>query len=326
MERPTNIYSSLVKRLASEDNWMEYEYHYTRGIPISKVSQLFNHIWAIQRSAYKPKYTVRVPKENDLPDDRMYLGYSSYEDKPQRELEEALNFSPAFQESILIWHVATVVFLVCSQQNTSSSKDVQATLALSNYMVFLVAVRPSMLPGLKLRSLYEAIHQALEGVLPSKELSGTLEEKMKKLAKRLTDMEKIVGREITELPDWKPGYTTHRSRPDNASSLYDVNIILSDGTSFALALLSRLEDHPDIRNQFIDGKGIDLNQRRYKRLIEMFPELSDTPEMPMYQMKDHLYIYVGSAGSYLQVMGSSSDVCVCPMHKGFPCQAACLWR
>uniref|UniRef100_A0A0D9W228 DUF4220 domain-containing protein n=1 Tax=Leersia perrieri TaxID=77586 RepID=A0A0D9W228_9ORYZ len=289
-KRPTGILSSVVKWIASEEIWMEYEYHYKRGLHISKVSGLFERIWENMRSAYTPKIE-RAPAP-------MYAKMAAEQFLRGRQLDEALDFTPAFQESILIWHIATVVFLVCSDQYTSSSKDVQAINALSNYMVFLVAVRPSMLPGLKLRSLYEAIHQALEGIFPTKELSGTLAEKMEKLVSSLIDMERRPRTSTVLEPrprssNWKPGVTTHKSRPENASDLYDKNIILSDGTSFARVMLGQLKNtYISERYKEPQGTPINLELKRYRRLTEMIPGLEDPNnsfDTPMSEMLGHIF-------------------------------------
>ncbi|XP_015691365.2 uncharacterized protein LOC102713624 [Oryza brachyantha] len=58
-----------------------------------------------------------------------------------------------FQEGILTWHVATDIYLAVSGRATP--RLTEAVRALSNYMMFLVAVRPDMLPGLQLRRLYQ---------------------------------------------------------------------------------------------------------------------------------------------------------------------------
>lgn len=42
------------------------------------------------------------------------------------------------------------------------------------------------------------------------------------------------------ISSWRPGYSTHKSRPEFASDLFYQNIILSDRTSFTLVLLSRV--------------------------------------------------------------------------------------
>nr|AHW98582.1 hypothetical protein [Oryza punctata] len=71
------------------------------------------------------------------------------------------------QEGILIWHIATDIFLrtsesdmaaaaVMKQQQDTDQTDlrVEAIKLLSNYMIFLMVERPSMVPGLALGKLY----------------------------------------------------------------------------------------------------------------------------------------------------------------------------
>lgn len=149
------LISSLVKKLASEEEWMEYEYHYSRGIRISPDIRklLFDCIWEYMKLAYPV---------DGISDEKMKMCSAHVESV--RELDEALAFLPEFQESVLILHIATNVFYgpcIESDQNAASFKQLEAIKTLSDYMVFLVAVRPGMLQRLKLRSLYEATQQAL---------------------------------------------------------------------------------------------------------------------------------------------------------------------
>ncbi|OEL34957.1 hypothetical protein BAE44_0004023 [Dichanthelium oligosanthes] len=62
-----------------------------------------------------------------------------------------------FHESILIWHIATDLFLTSSKQakEDEARPIVEAIIAVSNYMMFLMAKRPYMLPGLPQNWLYE---------------------------------------------------------------------------------------------------------------------------------------------------------------------------
>ncbi|XBH61902.1 hypothetical protein VPH35_116263 [Triticum aestivum] len=78
-----------------------------------------------------------------------------------------LDFSP--DEAVRNYLFKTV-FLWCGPEDIAvwprtdkalSTKKKTAIKALSDYMLFLVAVRPGMLPGLKLRSLYEGTRSAL---------------------------------------------------------------------------------------------------------------------------------------------------------------------
>ncbi|KAI5020291.1 hypothetical protein ZWY2020_045179 [Hordeum vulgare] len=95
---------------------------------------------------------------------------------PTDESGKDTRFPPELQETILIWHIATDVFL--SWNHTVVPAALQdhgkAIKAMSDYMVFLLAKRPSMLPGLKLRSLYEKARATLREVGKIKE-KGLLE-------------------------------------------------------------------------------------------------------------------------------------------------------
>ncbi|KAI4986603.1 hypothetical protein ZWY2020_019233 [Hordeum vulgare] len=97
------------------------------------------------------------------------FGPEPYEDTARRrmKLAEALGFGAELQEVILTWHVFTDVFLLFSRgipkdKDATSSTYVKAIKALSDYMVFLVAIIHDTIPGLELHSLYKATHRALE--------------------------------------------------------------------------------------------------------------------------------------------------------------------
>jgi hypothetical protein len=77
-------------------------------------------------------------------------------------LDGALGFFPEFQELILIWHV---IFLLANTKHICKQDPrAKAIKALSDYLTFLAVVRSDMLPGLKLRSLYDVTRQALERI------------------------------------------------------------------------------------------------------------------------------------------------------------------
>jgi hypothetical protein len=74
-------------------------------------------------------------------------------------------FGREFQEDVLLWHVGTTVFLARSDRQLLKAKGdkyLGAVEALSDYLMFLVAVRPRMLPGLELRKLFEVTCEALK--------------------------------------------------------------------------------------------------------------------------------------------------------------------
>ncbi|KAL6598277.1 hypothetical protein ACP70R_046442 [Stipagrostis hirtigluma subsp. patula] len=126
--------STIVKWLAPEDIWMEYRYSRARKISEDEKAYLFKRIWESLLSAYRGDEVSQRP-----------LGIE-------------------FQELILIWHITTDIFLLHGRQyyTESSSCKLKLIEALSNYMVFLVAVRPDMLPGLKLHRLYTDALRALK--------------------------------------------------------------------------------------------------------------------------------------------------------------------
>ncbi|EEC76726.1 hypothetical protein OsI_14751 [Oryza sativa Indica Group] len=78
----------------------------------------------------------------------------------------AASLGEEFHQGILTWHVATDIYLAVSGGDRSSPANAgdraavarqltEAVRALSNYTMFLVAIRPDMLPGLVLRRLYQ---------------------------------------------------------------------------------------------------------------------------------------------------------------------------
>ncbi|KAG0524986.1 hypothetical protein BDA96_06G016600 [Sorghum bicolor] len=72
-------------------------------------------------------------------------------------------FGREFQEDVLLWHLGTTIFFANSDQlDGNQQTTVRAIEALSEYLMFLVAVRPRMLPGLELRKLFEVTFEALK--------------------------------------------------------------------------------------------------------------------------------------------------------------------
>uniref|UniRef100_A0ACD5WKE3 Uncharacterized protein n=2 Tax=Avena sativa TaxID=4498 RepID=A0ACD5WKE3_AVESA len=70
-----------------------------------------------------------------------------------------------FQEGIIIWHIGTDFFLSKCRSSNGQVLLVSAVKALSNYMMFLLVERPSVLPIIVKRMLYErackALHQGM---------------------------------------------------------------------------------------------------------------------------------------------------------------------
>ncbi|GJM90554.1 hypothetical protein PR202_ga06845 [Eleusine coracana subsp. coracana] len=74
-------------------------------------------------------------------------------------------FGREFQEDILVWHIGTSIFLACANQQLTTPVDygkyVKAIEVLSEYLMFLLAMRRHMLSGLVLSSLFEVTRDAL---------------------------------------------------------------------------------------------------------------------------------------------------------------------
>ncbi|KAL5214823.1 hypothetical protein ABZP36_003975 [Zizania latifolia] len=76
-----------------------------------------------------------------------------------------------FHESVLIWHIATEMFLTKKERDGS---PVEAIRALSNYLMFLFVDRPDMLPGVRQNWLYQQTMNNM--VESSKSHSGFVKE------------------------------------------------------------------------------------------------------------------------------------------------------
>uniref|UniRef100_A0ACD6A983 Uncharacterized protein n=1 Tax=Avena sativa TaxID=4498 RepID=A0ACD6A983_AVESA len=237
-ETTTSVLSRFVKIFATRGIWMEYQYGYLDGIEIVPVVRdlLFEKLWEKLKSAFPEQEVVSEPEppkkeepappppEPDIvPDPRAGFVH-------RRKVDEALEIGSEFQEVVLTWHIATEVFLLCRPRNAAASfKHVKAIKEVSSYMMFVVAVRPHMLPGLKLSSLHEATRDALKEIWHdnkggSPACCTTTKQGESELASILLNKEKM-----------RPG-----SEPDSRSKLYDWSVILSDGTQYARLMLRRL--------------------------------------------------------------------------------------
>ncbi|XBJ20488.1 hypothetical protein VPH35_011312 [Triticum aestivum] len=99
-------------------------------------------------------------------------------------------YPPELQEAILIWHIATDVFLLCSPSWMTGTEDLATAIKqMSNYMMFLVTKRTKMLPGLIVRDLYKKTLDKLEKIRVKAATEGcaTNEELAKWMTKEKSD-------------------------------------------------------------------------------------------------------------------------------------------
>uniref|UniRef100_J3LVY8 DUF4220 domain-containing protein n=1 Tax=Oryza brachyantha TaxID=4533 RepID=J3LVY8_ORYBR len=288
--------SYVVRKVASEEMWMEYEYHNLKGIHISQEleKKLFDCIWHYMYSAYpvedveekeemedkKKKYMEKRPEKPLMPVEHHYV-------QKIRKLEEALDFLPEFQESVLILDIATdAVFMYTETEkyaasSVESKENVEVIKALSNYMMFLVAVRTGMLPGLKLRSLYEDTQDAVSKIWSKQKCCRRRSRRREKcLADILQRMEnKERGNNLNKSDKWKRGYRTRNWEPDYITDLYTVSIVLSDGIKLAHHVLEWL--HRDHWVKF------PKDEHLYEaKLGQMFPKLREILNGPIYDHPD----------------------------------------
>uniref|UniRef100_A0A0E0P529 DUF4220 domain-containing protein n=1 Tax=Oryza rufipogon TaxID=4529 RepID=A0A0E0P529_ORYRU len=254
-EKTSNFWSSWWKKNAPEEAWMEYEYHNSRGIHISRDfrNKLFDRVWKNMELAFPeriPPMQLSDPEwihvEDPFPSATVAAEAAAKATiGTDQELNDALNFTPDLQETILVLHVATDIFLFHTEsgQNQDQSEWGKAIKALSDYMMFLVAVRPTMLPGLALSSRYEALLDALgeqwEEIKNSSSFNNSMMRE-KCLAKSLLDKEmKKNGRTPMRTFKWYQGNKTEILSPGAyLSVLYDSSYILSDGARLANLLLN----------------------------------------------------------------------------------------
>ncbi|GJN11772.1 hypothetical protein PR202_ga29991 [Eleusine coracana subsp. coracana] len=184
----TGLYSSLLSKIGLEDS------RYLFLLPPQVKELLFQTI------------LKRLPGHGSPPGKSPHDPYTMLEittlwgDVAVKRRPEAFDdvdnthiFGHEFQEDILVWHIATCIFLsaCANQQRLTGQSDqdqyVEAIEVLLEYLMFLVALRPHMLSGPVLHSLFEVTRGALQEI-QSGHSSSYKARKKKKLAEILFEM------------------------------------------------------------------------------------------------------------------------------------------
>ncbi|XP_044969069.1 uncharacterized protein LOC123429073 isoform X2 [Hordeum vulgare subsp. vulgare] len=97
-----------------------------------------------------------------------------------------LAFGREFQEDILAWHIATKIFIIRGEKQGTLADAISA---LSEHLMFLMAMHPDMLPGLALHNLYEATLKSLREVVDEEDISSSGKTGEEKLARILVNKE-----------------------------------------------------------------------------------------------------------------------------------------
>ncbi|XP_006653147.1 uncharacterized protein LOC102711150 [Oryza brachyantha] len=273
-EKTTGYRSSVLKRIAPENMWMEYEYHNLRGTQISRhlKEPLFSRIWENMKLAFPKRDPppLQVSSHPCPPPAAAPPAPPQYALDPHQDINNALDFTPDMQETILILHIATDIFLLSENSHKiQASAWVEAIRVLSNYMMFLVAVRPNLLPGLALSSRYEAVVGALgekwkEEKSPSLAGSNARE---KRLADMLLEAESKKGLAPVRYYEWLGGNKEIMEPGGFLSVLYDSSYILSEGTRLAGLLLNW-----ETRSGY-KGDESNLHKTLRKKFERLFPDL-----------------------------------------------------
>uniref|UniRef100_A0A0A9B7U9 Uncharacterized protein n=1 Tax=Arundo donax TaxID=35708 RepID=A0A0A9B7U9_ARUDO len=128
----------LARWLGLEDPWNVLSYSWS--IP---VSPFIEQLVVKQVKSWRPDHHIICPQGREA-----LKRWGLYDD---------LDWS--LEPSILAWHIATDVYLHWYKEQAEDNEDQQADLAkaveaLSNYMLFLLAARPDMLPPPTRRNVY----------------------------------------------------------------------------------------------------------------------------------------------------------------------------
>lgn len=191
--RDTSLCGRAAKKIGLEKGWNE-QYH-SEGLKLSEdVKRLvFERLGKILKSTYVDKDGYAPYSMEDI---TTCWGQAAARRRQNKLRRFRLAFGREFQEDVLVWHIATQVFLMCGGSDQSlihgknaATTHAKAIKALSEYLMFLVAVRRHMLPGLVLRSLYEVTRDALRALWRDEAdaSSGSKTSREEKLARILRD-------------------------------------------------------------------------------------------------------------------------------------------
>uniref|UniRef100_A0ACD5VEY1 Uncharacterized protein n=1 Tax=Avena sativa TaxID=4498 RepID=A0ACD5VEY1_AVESA len=274
----TELRSRLARMIGLQDWWNKWQHSETLVISEDVKELVFEHVWHLVKKIHLPSAKDEVdftPYKNvveeaivKMPHVSEWAGFRPelYDDTARRrkKLDDALNFSVELQEMILTWHVFTDVFLsyIVTPLASSSSAYPKAIKALSNYMVFLLAVRPDTIPGFEIRSLFEATRRALCHIWSHKF-------DLKYGERAVTLPQILLQHDNTTLADVdNADYTAKPAKP-TVKDLVNSSIILSHGALYARLMLalanSGIHDKLGVISCYEDGDHVAMD--KLKRLM-----------------------------------------------------------
>lgn len=189
----------LAEILGLKERWNKL--HYSRTLVVSEVVKklVFNrHGTLVSRSSHVNALGLLRAKWG-----KWALAKNELYDEVFKDCDHLLGVE--LQEGILIWHIATDVFLANreNKEDTAAAHDVVAAIkALSNYMMFLLVRRPDLLPGLVLNRIYQLTCENLveiwHGSLQREKLAVILYREKKTLDFNSSELRVRYGVEVAE--------------------------------------------------------------------------------------------------------------------------------
>lgn len=168
------ILGRVVTMFGFEEFWNRKHYSTTVNISDDLKKGLFEYIQRITKTGLDIHGVIRKSWGQEALEG---------EDKDLYErIKKNRNLGLEFQEGIIIWHIATDIFLAKRNRDTGDADNlVKSIRALSNYMMFLLVDRPNMLPGLGQTTVYQRTCQNLSDSCrtqgnPNRNISSMLRE------------------------------------------------------------------------------------------------------------------------------------------------------
>ncbi|XBI87500.1 hypothetical protein VPH35_025580 [Triticum aestivum] len=185
--RKSGACGTAAKAIGLKKVWNEHKLSH----PVKAL--VFNRVQKILRSTYEEGEEYGSYSRMDI---TTYWGQVTTRKRHEKLKGVHLAFGHEFQEDILVWHIATKLFLVCRNESAiheeNAATHAKAIEAMSEHLMFLMVVRPYMLPGLELLSLYEATLEYLHKLKVCKgheeaAISSTRTTREEKLARSLVN-------------------------------------------------------------------------------------------------------------------------------------------
>ncbi|CAM0878027.1 unnamed protein product [Alopecurus aequalis] len=288
----TKLTITMAKMMGLEDWWNKWYYSETLVVSEDVKELVFKCVWQVVKKIHHPSAEdgveepmAMMPPIDEWPGFRPEL----YDDTARRrkKLDDAMNFGVELQEVILTWHVFTDVFLSCCvtpEYATSAPAYLNAIKALSDYMMFLVAVHPDTIPGLELRSLYESTRTTLCLIWSHKIdlvlLSLREEEEVRASRKKREEEEEVAT--LTGILQKEDSWLAdadyfHESYPHKRAMkiLIDSSVVISHGALYARLMLE-LADARNPNKASVISRYKDIDGVAMDKLKHLMPDLESS--------------------------------------------------